>query len=48
MTIEVPLIDDGAVVDEADADCSFTVVLENPQGGGTDSSILDGTATVRL
>lgn len=33
MTIEVPLIDDGAVVDEADADCSFTVVLENPQGG---------------
>ena len=48
MTIEVPLIDDGAVVDEADADCSFTVVLENPQGGGTDSSILDGAATVRL
>ncbi len=46
MTIEVPLIDDGAVVDEADADCSFTGVLENPQGGGTDSSILDGAATV--
>lgn len=48
MTIEVPLINNGVAVSEEQGDAEFTVVLENAQGGGDQSGILQGTATVRL
>ncbi len=38
--MEVPLINDGALITEEDSDLYFTVHLENPTGGGEDSAIL--------
>ena len=40
LTVEVPLINDGALITEEDSDLYFTVHLENPTGGGEDSAIL--------
>lgn len=46
MTIDVPLINDGAAV--AEANKTFTVVLDNAKGGGEETAINAGTATVKL
>ena len=46
MTIEVPLINDGVAAEEADK--SFTVVLDNAKGGGEETAVTQGTATVSL
>ncbi len=46
MSVEIPLINDNVVVEEAGRE--FTVILENPMGGGEDSEVVEGTAVVSL
>ncbi|MBU5627404.1 S-layer homology domain-containing protein [Oscillibacter sp. MSJ-2] len=47
MTIEIPLINNGEVIAEEDSDLSFTVVLDNPIGGGN-SAVVEGKGTARV